>query len=250
MVNYKKINVIILIGDIMYNIDYKNIKKGYLLWLPFLGIGIILFTVFFILEFSGFIKKSNLDSKILAYNIEVDCYINDEGDKMCSPKYYYKVDNNLYICKVNYYSNKEIKQSQNMVYYDSKNPKNCVTDFTSSPNIISFIILLLPTIFIVIGFIGTIKRHKKIRKIKYLETNGILIKNIPYNMEKTKVSYNNVPLYAISIDYTLPDGKIIKLVGEPRYDGKIEDSDGKVDLLIDPSDEKNYYIDFNITRKY
>lgn len=135
------------------------------------------------------------------------------------------------------------------MYYDSKNPSNCVTDYTVKPKGYMYLLCLFPLIFIFVGLFQIIKVNKKIKDMKYLATHGTLIKNIPYTMEKTNISMNGRNLLAIAVDYTLPSGSIIHLVGDPRYDRKFADNDGLVDLLIDPSNPDNYYIDFNITYK-
>ena len=38
------------------------------------------------------------------------------------------------------------------------------------------------------------------------------------------------------------------LRGDPRHDGKVYDEDGLVDLIIDESNPRNYFIDFEINR--
>lgn len=65
-------------------------------------------------------------------------------------------------------------------------------------------------------------------------------------MESTGMSINDVDILAPVIQYTLPNGDIILLKGDPRHDGKSTDGDGFVDLLIDENDPTNYFIDFEI----
>ncbi len=81
-----------------------------------------------------------------------------------------------------------------------------------------------------------------------LNKKGKLIKNIPYKMEETGMSVNNVPILRMVIDYTLPSGEEVILYGDPIYDSKNINNDELVDLLIDEDNPKNYFIDFEINR--
>ncbi len=50
------------------------------------------------------------------------------------------------------------------------------------------------------------------------------------------------------INYSLPDGKVLELEGDLRYDNKLSGDDEFVDLVIDESNPQNYFIDFEINR--
>ncbi|MDR2336681.1 MAG: hypothetical protein LBE03_01090 [Candidatus Nomurabacteria bacterium] len=106
---------------------------------------------------------------------------------------------------------------------------------------------ILPLIFILIFVIHCINIHRKVKKIHYLERYGILVKDLPYEMQDSGMVVNDVPIKRIAIEYTLQDGTKTFLFGEKRLDNKLGDADGKVDMLIDPNDQSNYYIDFNIS---
>lgn len=233
----------------MYKINFKNVRKGYILGGCFFGIGIIVLILFLYIFFGDVIKRISYNSSIEASRIEDNSYTNDEGDLIYSPIYHFRVNGNDYICEASYSSGFSVSSNRRTVYYDSNNPNNCVTDYTASFKLTSFIALLLPLAFTIIGFIQLKKNIKKINTIKMLSINGTLIKNLPYNLEETNIIINNIPLYAIAIDYTMPNGEVMHLVGEPRYDRKNKDEDGLVDLLIDLNNPNNYYIDFNITKK-
>lgn len=234
----------------MYDINYKNVRKGYMLGSIFIGVSIIFFIVFGFFIFNGAVKKSKMDSEVEAYKIEENCRLDDEGETMCSPIYYYRVDNIDYVCKNSFSSNKRVSSELNKVYYDSKNPNNCVTEYNSDIGFIEIIVMTIPIILFVVGIYQNIKVSKKMKKMKYLAQYGTLIENLPYTMKPTNMTYNNERLFAINIEYKMPDGTIKTLVGDPRFDYKRGDNDGLVDLLIDLSNPDNYYIDFNIDRKY
>lgn len=233
----------------MYDINLKNTKKGYLIGIILFLAGIFFLIIMSWMTFGDIIKKLSLDSSIVATRIDDNCRTNSEGDYFCSPIYYYEVDGFEYTCKVSYSSSSSVSSKQNKVYYDSKNPSDCVTDYTAKPQVYMYLFCLFPLIFVIVGMHQILKVNKKIKRAKYLAMHGTLIQRLPYTMEKTNITVDGSPLLAIAVDYTLPSGSKIHLVGDPRYDRKQFDNDGLVDLLIDLNDLDNYYIDFNITRK-
>ena len=229
----------------MFEIDYKSLKKGYGLFYIFLiaGIGVtILFSILFI---NGVTKKNSLDREVKADYIDPHEYYDDEGDLMYSPVYYYTVNGKQYSCSSNYSSSKE-PSSKGVVYYKKGDPSNCLTDYSSSSHMFMLIGVGIGLLLTGIGAVSVIKKRKYIKKAKYLATNGKLIKNIPYTMEPTNTSVNGRTIEKIAINYTPPNGLTVHLTGNPRFDGKDSDEDGLVDLLIDPNDSSNYFIDFNI----
>jgi len=233
----------------MYNLNFKNTRKGYLFGLLFFSIGIVTLLLLSWVTFGGMIKKISLDAQTQATHIENNCHTDSEGDYLCSPVFYYNVNGERFTCRTEYSSSIGVSASQRKVYYDSKNPQNCVTDYEVKKPIYMYLFILIPLIFIVVGIVLMSKVRKKIKKMKFLAENGQLVKNLNYTMEPTNITVNGAQLYAIAIDYTLPSGSTIHLVGDPRYDRRVSDADGFVDLLIDPNDLNNYYIDFNIDRK-
>lgn len=107
--------------------------------------------------------------------------------------------------------------------------------------------------FIIAGVLGIkgIKElkvfNKKLKKIKYLISNGTLVKNLPYKLVDTCYKdFAGSVLKAIQIEYRDENGNVKIITGLPRLDNKKADIDGTVDLLIDSNDTSNYYIDFNI----
>lgn len=89
----------------------------------------------------------------------------------------------------------------------------------------------------------------KNEKYKILEKNGRLIRKVPcYVEEKIVRTHNrhNTSQYHVVVDYVLPDGKRTKLYcNKIYYDAKKIPAD-VIDILIDPLDYSNYFIDFEI----
>ena len=120
---------------------------------------------------------------------------------------------------------------------------------------LSFIILPLcvSLIFVIVGvgfFIGGLKYQKKVNKemerIQKLSTMGTLIKNIPYDLVPSNIQVNGRDVYCLKIVYKNSNGVEIPLVSDPKYNAVLGDKDGTCDLLIDPNDYSNYYIDLEI----
>lgn len=105
--------------------------------------------------------------------------------------------------------------------------------------------------FIAIGMIVfSVKMKKKalnnIERVKQLARTGVLIKNMEYKLQPTGTIINGVPIQCIEVQYESKSGAKIPLRSEPKYSGILGSEDGTADLLIDPKDFSNYYIDFEI----
>lgn len=121
-------------------------------------------------------------------------------------------------------------------------------DFSFSLFFLPFILipLIVSIPFILFGRAGLKKIDKNIEKVKLLQTKGILVKNLNYDIVPTGTVINGRRIYAISVIYENQNGVKIPLTSEGKYDGQLSRADGTVDLLIDPNDSSNYYIDFEI----
>ncbi|MBR4110258.1 MAG: hypothetical protein IKK43_01015 [Clostridia bacterium] len=106
---------------------------------------------------------------------------------------------------------------------------------------------LVTGLFMWVGLSNAKKVKQKHVVYDNLEVNGKLIKDLPYKLVPTGSSVNGYEIMAITVEYQLDSGSIVTLRGDGRFDGKHMDADGKVDLLIDPSNPSNYYIDFEIS---
>lgn len=100
----------------------------------------IVFTVIsiYLIFFSDNTKK--YDSKTEAYNI-----VDDSNDNTYNPIYFYIVDGKEYTCTSKVGSSKKSDKKKNMVYYDSKNPENCITEYEKSTNKFAGYMFLLLT---------------------------------------------------------------------------------------------------------
>ncbi len=184
----------------------------------------------------------------MSTRVEIKNSTNSDGDTMYSPVYYYEVNGTEYSCSSSMSSNIRPSLDNKEVKYNSNEPSECVSNYTKTGNLILIIFLLSLLIFIAIGVSGFIKINKRIKKIEELNFKGKLIKNLPYRMEDTNMSVNNVPIRRPVVEYTLSTGSVVMLEGDQRNDRKFADADGFVDIVIDENDLSNYYIDFEINR--
>ena len=230
----------------VYNIDFKKIKFNKSFGLVFLCMGLLFFIIFGSISIGGIIKKNSLDASVKATNVEwKESYDREDNSVTYSPIYYYEVDNKQYICDSNVYSN--VQKSSGIVYYDSNNPAKCMSDFESNSNWIFLVFLLIPIIFIGVGATFIKSYMKKQKNLKKLATTGVLVKGIPYQIIDSNTSVNGRRLKCFSIMFTFPNGTTKNIVSDPAYNHVLSDYDGKCDLLYDPNNYDNYFIDLEIT---
>ncbi len=232
----------------MYDINLKNVKKGKNFYLIFLAAGLLFLLIMVGILFYNYNKLNSLDSTVTSTRVVVNSHIDDEGSTMYSPVYYYTVDGKEYMCSSNSSSSINPGTDNKTVYYDSKDPSKCMTEYSKSSNKLLLLFMILPLIFIVVAVVNMRKISKRIKLINELNQRGKLVKNLPYRLEETGMIVNNVAILRPVVDYTLSSGSTITLYGDPRNDRKSSDSDGMVDLVIDESNPDNYFIDFEINR--
>lgn len=232
----------------MYDIDTSNVKKGIKFFLMFLLAGVFLLGILLAILIMNIINYKSLDSEIVPNHIEINTYKNSDGDTMYSPIYYYNIRGKEYKCSSQGGSSIMPSTKNRKVYFDSKNPTRCMTDYSRGNNKWILLFLLLPIVFIGTAVYNIIKVNKRIKLINNLNTTGKLVKNLPYRLENTGMSFNGIQIQKPVVDYTLPSGTTITLQGDPRHDKKVADKDGMVDLVIDEANPNNYFIDFEINR--
>lgn len=231
----------------MYNIDYKNIKANYGFFAIFLAMGLLFFFVFGYFSWGGALKKIGKNGIAECTKIDIETIDGDESTTY-KPTFYYKVDGITYAYTMPYATNVNVggMQKNKYIYYDLDNPSKCVSAYETEITGSSIFVLLFTSVFPLIGILGISYTYKNVKKIKKLAENGTLIKGLPYRLINSNTSVNGRALPAILVEYTLPTGETREFLGHPRYDYKLKDEDGLVDLLIDLDNPSNYYVDFDI----
>jgi RNA polymerase subunit RPABC4/transcription elongation factor Spt4 len=115
---------------------------------------------------------------------------------------------------------------------------------TSLAATIPFIIISI--VAIIIGKNMRKKAKENINRVEKLAKEGILVKNMPYELVSSGTIINGQPIYCIQVEYENASNQKIPLRSEAKYDNKIANKNGTADLLIDPNDYSNYFIDIEI----
>ena len=184
----------------MYDINLKNVKKGKGFYLIFLIAGILFFVVIGGILITSILKEKTLDASVMSEKVEIRESRDSDGGIMYSPTYYYVVNGTEYTCKSTSSSNVYPSRDNKLVKYNSEAPGTCMTEYDKKSNAILLIALLIPIIFIIIGVLNMIKVDKRVKKIKELNTKGKLLKGLPYRMENTSMSVNDVPIQRPVVD--------------------------------------------------
>ena len=108
--------------------------------------------------------------------------------------------------------------------------------------------LLLPGVFMIVGGLGIANVFKRVKQIKRLNQVGILYKNIPYDLVPTGMTVNGVDILKPIVKFKLPNGELVSLAGDARHDRITRDGDGYIDLVLDPENYDNYFLDYDINR--
>ncbi len=232
----------------MYDINLTNIKKGNKMYYLLLGIGIVVLIILMFVIVNNYLTAKQMDASTTSTKVVVNSELDNDGKTMYSPTYYYVVNGQEYTCSSSSSSSKNPGTSNKKVYYETSNPSNCLTEYSKSSNKMIYILTIIPLVLIALSIFELSKASKRIKAIKKLNQTGKLVKNLPYRLEDANMEINGVSIQKIVVDYTLPTGSTITLEGDPRYDRKVGDADGLVDLVIDENDPSNYFLDFEINR--
>lgn len=229
----------------VYNVNLKKARGTMGIGIIFALAGLFFLVIMVGVFISSFNKKNSLDSETKATNITWEEHYDSDDGTTYSPNYEYKVNGTIYVCKSS--TSSSTKSGNGTVYYDSSNPGRCMTDFDDNTNGFLFIFLLLPMIFIIVGGLQIKKSIVKTKITKNLASNGVLVKNIPYRLIDSNITVNNNRLKCISTTYKFPDGVLREIKSEPLSGNILSDADGMCDMLYDPNNYDNYFIDFGIT---
>jgi len=231
----------------------KYLCGGILLFISTFLIIILLLSVS-----SAFLKKSLTDSYTVSSKVEI--VKSSDKDVTYSPVYHYYVNGAEYICASGAGSSIKPSDENKKIYYNTKNPNICISEYEITFAYI-FALIFIIVIISIVAFslyiiIGTFLKNSK---IKQLTKTGKLIKDIPCKIFPKGPFMNGYPLifeanyvwrrgmgqlygtqgYVVEVEY---NG--LKLKSEVKY--KIDIRKDTADLLIDPLNPKNYFIDFDI----
>ncbi len=242
----------------MFKIDSSYIKKSFKYYIIFIFIGLVVISIGIFLMFSGNKKQKEFDSTTTATNIEKNCENKTEVNigeggtsvnhsNLCHPTYTFEVEGKEYTCQSSTGVSKILlKDNKNKVFYDSKNPENCMTEAdTASQPFFYMIMIGLGSLFLLIGIFQLIKGTSRIKAIDKLKQIGILFKNLPYELKAGNLQVGNRKTMCTVVNVPLPNNTTIKLKGDSRFD--FDSSKKYIDVLVDLNNpKKNFFIDYDI----
>ena len=124
-----------------------------------------------------------------------------------------------------------------LCYYTYKRTNNYMI-----PIVIICIYLLM---FAIIWFeILKRKKERENNKYKYLAHNGVLVKNLPYKVISRDLPNHSYKICFLKVTYEDENGEVLTFESHPFFNDDFQSD--KVDLLYDPNDHSNYFIDFHI----
>ncbi len=105
--------------------------------------------------------------------------------------------------------------------------------------------MLIGIIIMVVGIKNKKKLKKEMNRATKLAKHGMLVKGMPYKEVNTGTMVMGKYYKCIEVKFTNSAGVEIPLYSETKYDADIKNPE-TVDLLIDPNDYSNYFIDYEI----
>lgn len=232
----------------MYDMNTRNIKKSFLSYSIFLVVGIFFLVAFSNIYLSNVNTSNELDSHVMSIGVRTSEYLSEDGTIMYRPTYFYEVDGIQYSCTSSSSSSTYPGKYNVKVYYDSKDPANCMSEYSNSSNLFLLTFLFISILCIGIAVWNYVLIFKRLKTIKKLNKTGKLVKGLPYDLESSGSVIMGRTIMRPVVDYTLSSGSVITLIGYARHDRESYDTDGKVDLVIDENNPDNYFIDFEINR--
>jgi len=224
----------------MFHIDLNKLKSDRKSGRLCIIVGIVTaFAIIAALVVQSFFK-STLDTKTISTKVAIMENTNSDGEKMYTPVYTYQVNDQEYTCKSNLSTSIKPSAENGTVYYDSKNPEKCMTEATSATLPIFYLFLLFPLGIIVYGVYIYQKAQNVYNRLKNLIKTGKLIENLSFYTEPKEIKTKAY----VCVDY---QGHKLR-TDYPQKAERIRKHE-TIDLIIDESNPKLYYLDFNIRNK-
>jgi hypothetical protein len=221
----------------------KNKIVNNFIWILFLAIGTAFLMVSLVLYKTNYIPKESRE-KTIATIINIMEY-DDEHNVLIS----YKVNNQTYFARLDFYSSSYYEGKEIDIYYDINN----LTKIMDTSYIVLFLIFFgVGTMFILIAIMLITSKLIRKRIMHNLKENGLLL-NAQYLYVKTNMLYsvnNRHPFNIYCESSQLFDGKIHRFKSENIWDDPtkiINDKDIKYfKIYVNPKNYKQYYMDIDI----
>ena len=106
-------------------------------------------------------KLKELDGVTKATEIDENCSeeVDSEGNKtVCHPIYTFEVDGTTYQCKSESTGGTIVNKNKNKVFYDTKDPENCMTEFEKSSSWFVYLIIAVGVLVVGLGIYNFFKK--------------------------------------------------------------------------------------------
>lgn len=223
-----------------YKIDEKNLKSSFVLANLFLLIAFISALIFSLLIVPVKVKEYLYTEKVTAYDTTLYYSSHDEDYHI---EFIYYVDGKQYKHIADDAGSDDDDHSK-VIYYKKGNPDSAVSEFEIKEANTYMFLLIIPGLFLIASTAIRISNWLKVASVKRLCKKGVLVKNIPYKLVSTDLVVDNRKIMAYCITYTFPDGVTRELTSDGIY--KDVEGTGLCDMLYNPNNYTNFYIDKNI----
>lgn len=225
--------------------EYKLLIKGNMIN----NIGCFVVALFLLLVVSGFLVKEivkdvKIDSQIEAHNIKENCKKDKNDNKVCSPVFYYMVDEKEYVCgNLGTFEQRELL-NKTTVYYASSDPNICDTDLKSVSMGVMLIVFLIVLIIFVVTLVLMLKAVKHYRKFEKISSGKCKLHRGVVCKTNTKRKYLfGLGAYYYEADINTKNG--VKHCVSNRY-LVLDDEIKRIDILVSEEDPNLYIVDFCI----
>ena len=191
------------------------------------------------------LAAEKMDSQVMSSRVEVMTSRASKGGTTYTPIYHYYVSGKEYTCGKGYSTGSYPSSDNVVVYYDSQNPGDCVITTIGG----DYVFFIIPGVFFLAGIAVIYSGFKQLLTLGRLEQNGRLIRNLPYEIRSVTSgsSKNRSTDQHLVVMYQLSNGKSVELVSTKPFSNKeLAQGHKTAELLIDPDDIDNFYIDFKI----
>lgn len=230
----------------MENLERSKAEKFILIGYGLSITAILLLIILGFIFGNGLFRKYGKNDVIRATKVELNTKYDINGYPSYHPTYYYEIDGANYeytpLFPTTVYREDIMTKK---LYYNPSNPASAVAEYETIFRsehwaILFFFALIITASNLCVSYGKNIKK-----KLKHLETNGILLKDEPCTLIPTNRFINNKPLMIAEVEHILESGESVTF-NKYVYDYP-EDERGTLyaDVLFDPENPNIYILDLN-----
>ena len=164
-------------------------------------------------------------------------------------KHYYKINGNEYVCEKTLIVKYRTPSKDEEIYIkDFNKPEKCLDSDTLGLYLVWFVpIIPIGILFIGLSLVNYKPEKERLKSVKYLLNNGILVKNAPYYRNVIKRKRNDDPIIETVIHVKSTSGEYIRFLADYEITEFLAKG-GTIDIIYDPDNYENYYTAKEINR--